>query len=87
MDELVNIGVTCNVFPSHFKGLGRSEQGSTDHIKVKVKNNNYGLGANASYEVSTFNISDLMHGNCAFLYDVMGCILTTWTTTSHFLEE
>uniref|UniRef100_A0A4W6E228 PIN2 (TERF1) interacting telomerase inhibitor 1 n=1 Tax=Lates calcarifer TaxID=8187 RepID=A0A4W6E228_LATCA len=32
------------------KGLGRSEQGSTDHIKVKVKNNNYGLGANASYE-------------------------------------
>ncbi|XP_028997215.1 PIN2/TERF1-interacting telomerase inhibitor 1 isoform X2 [Betta splendens] len=32
------------------KGLGRSEQGSTDHIKVKVKNDNYGLGANASYE-------------------------------------
>ncbi|KAM9339720.1 PIN2/TERF1-interacting telomerase inhibitor 1 [Symphorus nematophorus] len=32
------------------KGLGRSEQGSTDHIKVKVKNNNYGLGTNASYE-------------------------------------
>ncbi|XP_035534540.1 PIN2/TERF1-interacting telomerase inhibitor 1 isoform X2 [Morone saxatilis] len=32
------------------KGLGRSEQGSTDHIKVKVKNNNYGLGTSASYE-------------------------------------
>ncbi|KAK2856296.1 hypothetical protein Q5P01_005031 [Channa striata] len=32
------------------KGLGRTEQGSTDHIKVKVKNNNYGLGANASHE-------------------------------------
>uniref|UniRef100_A0A3Q0QUI8 PIN2 (TERF1) interacting telomerase inhibitor 1 n=1 Tax=Amphilophus citrinellus TaxID=61819 RepID=A0A3Q0QUI8_AMPCI len=32
------------------KGLGRSEQGSTDHIKVKVKNDSYGLGANASYE-------------------------------------
>ncbi|XP_071335201.1 PIN2/TERF1-interacting telomerase inhibitor 1 [Trachinotus anak] len=32
------------------KGLGRTEQGSTDHIKVKVKNNSYGLGANASYE-------------------------------------
>ncbi|XP_041814484.1 PIN2/TERF1-interacting telomerase inhibitor 1 [Chelmon rostratus] len=32
------------------KGLGRSEQGSTDHIKVKVKNNNYGLGTTASYE-------------------------------------
>uniref|UniRef100_A0A3Q2W2F3 PIN2 (TERF1) interacting telomerase inhibitor 1 n=1 Tax=Haplochromis burtoni TaxID=8153 RepID=A0A3Q2W2F3_HAPBU len=32
------------------KGLGRSEQGSTDHIKVKVKNDSYGLGANASCE-------------------------------------
>ncbi|XP_051792933.1 PIN2/TERF1-interacting telomerase inhibitor 1 [Acanthochromis polyacanthus] len=32
------------------KGLGRTEQGSTDHIKVSVKNNNYGLGANASHE-------------------------------------
>ncbi|KAM7395486.1 hypothetical protein PAMA_006981 [Pampus argenteus] len=28
----------------------RSEQGSTDHIKVKVKNNNYGLGSSASHE-------------------------------------
>lgn len=36
----------------HVKGLGRSEQGSTDHIKVKLKNDSYGLGANASYEVS-----------------------------------
>ncbi|XP_028253920.1 PIN2/TERF1-interacting telomerase inhibitor 1 [Parambassis ranga] len=32
------------------KGLGRTEQGSTDHIKVKLKNNSYGLGANASHE-------------------------------------
>ncbi|XP_075939678.1 PIN2/TERF1-interacting telomerase inhibitor 1 isoform X2 [Anarhichas minor] len=32
------------------KGLGRSEQGSTDHIKVKVKNNHYGLGTGASSE-------------------------------------
>ncbi|XP_068198013.1 PIN2/TERF1-interacting telomerase inhibitor 1 [Antennarius striatus] len=32
------------------KGLGRSEQGSTDHIKVKVKNDSYGLGTTASYE-------------------------------------
>ncbi|KAM6915422.1 PIN2/TERF1-interacting telomerase inhibitor 1 [Xenentodon cancila] len=32
------------------KGLGRTEQGSTDHIKVKVKNNNHGLGTNASHE-------------------------------------
>ncbi|XP_071757623.2 PIN2/TERF1-interacting telomerase inhibitor 1 [Centroberyx gerrardi] len=34
------------------KGLGRTEQGSTDHIKVKVKNNNLGLGTTASYEDS-----------------------------------
>ncbi|XP_040016775.2 PIN2/TERF1-interacting telomerase inhibitor 1 isoform X2 [Gasterosteus aculeatus] len=32
------------------KGLGRSEQGSTENIKVKVKNDNYGLGTMASYE-------------------------------------
>ncbi|XP_008300418.1 PIN2/TERF1-interacting telomerase inhibitor 1 [Stegastes partitus] len=32
------------------KGLGRTEQGSTDHIKVRVKNNSYGLGADASHE-------------------------------------
>ncbi|XP_028295851.1 PIN2/TERF1-interacting telomerase inhibitor 1 [Gouania willdenowi] len=32
------------------KGLGRTEQGSTDHIKVKVKNNSFGLGTNASNE-------------------------------------
>ncbi|XP_060947356.1 PIN2/TERF1-interacting telomerase inhibitor 1 [Limanda limanda] len=32
------------------KGLGRTEQGVTDHIKVKVKNNSYGLGTTASYE-------------------------------------
>ncbi|XP_026174741.1 PIN2/TERF1-interacting telomerase inhibitor 1 isoform X2 [Mastacembelus armatus] len=32
------------------KGLGKSEQGATDHIKVQVKNNGYGLGANASCE-------------------------------------
>lgn len=32
------------------KGLGRGEQGSTEHIKVKVKNDSFGLGANASHE-------------------------------------
>lgn len=32
------------------KGLGRSEQGSTEHIKVKVKNNSYGLGTSVSHE-------------------------------------
>uniref|UniRef100_A0A8D3AI89 PIN2 (TERF1) interacting telomerase inhibitor 1 n=1 Tax=Scophthalmus maximus TaxID=52904 RepID=A0A8D3AI89_SCOMX len=32
------------------KGLGRTEQGSTDHIKVKVKNDSYGLGTNAKHE-------------------------------------
>lgn len=39
------------LFQIWIKGLGRSEQGSTDHIKVKVKNDSYGLGANASCEV------------------------------------
>lgn len=33
------------------KGLGRSGQGATEHIKVRVKNDSYGLGANATYEV------------------------------------
>ncbi|XP_061097746.1 PIN2/TERF1-interacting telomerase inhibitor 1 [Conger conger] len=32
------------------KGLGKSEQGGTEHIKVKVKNNNLGLGTAASHE-------------------------------------
>ncbi|XP_034383711.1 PIN2/TERF1-interacting telomerase inhibitor 1 [Cyclopterus lumpus] len=32
------------------KGLGRTEQGSTDNIKVKVKNDHYGLGQSASHE-------------------------------------
>ncbi|KAL0967097.1 hypothetical protein UPYG_G00247780 [Umbra pygmaea] len=32
------------------KGLGRTEQGSTEHIRVKVKNNQLGLGTNLSYE-------------------------------------
>lgn len=54
-DELLNISVTCYVFSFLCQGLGRSEQGSTDHIKVKVKNNNHGLGTTASYEVSTCN--------------------------------
>ncbi|KAJ4929462.1 hypothetical protein JOQ06_005070 [Pogonophryne albipinna] len=32
------------------KGLGRAQQGSTDHIKVKVKNNHQGFGTTASSE-------------------------------------
>ncbi|KAJ8269842.1 hypothetical protein GJAV_G00107450 [Gymnothorax javanicus] len=32
------------------KGLGKSEQGDTEHIKVKVKNDNLGLGTTASHE-------------------------------------
>ncbi|XP_006028211.1 PIN2/TERF1-interacting telomerase inhibitor 1 isoform X2 [Alligator sinensis] len=32
------------------KGLGAQEQGSTEHIKVQVKNNTLGLGAAISYE-------------------------------------
>ncbi|XP_029452012.1 PIN2/TERF1-interacting telomerase inhibitor 1 isoform X2 [Rhinatrema bivittatum] len=32
------------------KGLGAQEQGSTEHIKVQVKNNNLGLGATNNHE-------------------------------------
>ncbi|XP_055042505.2 PIN2/TERF1-interacting telomerase inhibitor 1 [Misgurnus anguillicaudatus] len=32
------------------KGLGKSEQGSTEHIKVKVKNNSLGLGTSVNNE-------------------------------------
>ncbi|XP_054854450.1 PIN2/TERF1-interacting telomerase inhibitor 1 [Eublepharis macularius] len=32
------------------KGLGAQEQGSTEHIKVQVKNNNLGLGASVNHE-------------------------------------
>ncbi|XP_075454812.1 PIN2/TERF1-interacting telomerase inhibitor 1 isoform X1 [Ascaphus truei] len=32
------------------KGLGAQEQGSTEHIKVKVKNNSLGLGASVTHE-------------------------------------
>lgn len=38
-------------FSSAMKGLGRSGQGATEHIKVRVKNDGYGLGANAADEV------------------------------------
>ncbi|XP_018599391.1 PIN2/TERF1-interacting telomerase inhibitor 1 [Scleropages formosus] len=32
------------------KGLGKEEQGATEHIKVKVKNNTLGLGTNVNHE-------------------------------------
>ncbi|OCT81421.1 hypothetical protein XELAEV_18028241mg [Xenopus laevis] len=32
------------------KGLGAKEQGSTEHIKVQVKNNNLGLGASRNHQ-------------------------------------
>lgn len=56
INQFLNLSVTCYSFIFHVKGLGRSGQGATDHIKVKVKNDSYGLGANASYEVRTFYI-------------------------------
>lgn len=34
------------------QGLGAQEQGATEHIKVRVKNNQLGLGAAISNEVS-----------------------------------
>lgn len=45
------------------KGLGRSEQGCTDHVKVKLKNDSYGLGVNTSYEVS-YGINILISFYC-----------------------
>ncbi len=41
------------VFPGLFvwQGLGKSEQGATEHIKVKVKNNSLGLGTAVNNEV------------------------------------
>ncbi|MBN3309158.1 PINX1 inhibitor, partial [Amia calva] len=32
------------------KGLGKSEQGSTEHVKVKLKNNSLGLGTSTNHE-------------------------------------
>ncbi|KAL8185030.1 UNVERIFIED_CONTAM: PIN2/TERF1-interacting telomerase inhibitor 1 [Gekko kuhli] len=32
------------------KGLGAQEQGKTEHIRVRVKNNNLGLGASINHE-------------------------------------
>lgn len=37
------------------QGLGAQEHGSTEHIKVQVKNNTLGLGASVSQEVSGGN--------------------------------
>lgn len=50
--QIKALGTCQRSFLLYLQGLGRSEQGSTDHIKVNVKNNNHGLGANASHEVS-----------------------------------
>ncbi|CAI9552184.1 unnamed protein product [Staurois parvus] len=40
------------------KGLGAQEQGSTEHVKVQVKNNTLGLGASNNYEVLQKTIQD-----------------------------
>uniref|UniRef100_A0A672NXY2 PIN2 (TERF1) interacting telomerase inhibitor 1 n=1 Tax=Sinocyclocheilus grahami TaxID=75366 RepID=A0A672NXY2_SINGR len=34
------------------KGLGKSEQGATEHIRVKVKNNSLGLGTTVNNEIA-----------------------------------
>lgn len=41
----------CPVCFFAWQGLGKSQQGSTEHIKVKVKNNTQGLGTSISNEV------------------------------------
>ncbi|XP_077367397.1 PIN2/TERF1-interacting telomerase inhibitor 1 [Festucalex cinctus] len=54
------------------KGLGRSEQGATDHVKVKVKNNSYGLGANVSHEDNWIAHQDDFNDLLAQLNDCHG---------------
>lgn len=51
--EFHGIGCNCG-FAYTLKGLGRSGQGATEHIKVRVKNDSYGLGANAADEVRIY---------------------------------
>lgn len=57
-----------------FQGLGKSEQGATDHIKVKVKNNSLGLGTNASHEVRTL----LIYFSCHLLTVRSECNVSGW---------
>lgn len=52
------VNMVYSGFSSALKGLGRSGQGSTDHIKVRVKNDSYGLGANAADEVRLHSLTD-----------------------------
>jgi len=53
IDLLIVLFVCAHIFPGLFawQGLGRSEQGSTENIKVKAKNNKLGLGTTVNNEV------------------------------------
>ncbi|CAH6828179.1 Pinx1 [Phodopus roborovskii] len=59
------------------KGLGAQEQGATEHIKVKVKNNNLGLGA-------TNNTED---GCSTSTADEVDTSMTTTTTSAFTIQE
>ncbi|NXI41340.1 PINX1 inhibitor, partial [Galbula dea] len=54
------------------KGLGAQEQGNTEHIKVKVKNNTLGLGATINYEDSWIAHQDDFNQLLAQLNDCHG---------------
>lgn len=63
-----------------WQGLGKKEQGSTEHIKVKVKNNTLGLGTTVSNEVRNHSFLSIhISIYCVFYPDSNGvvCVLRT----------
>ncbi|XP_043076433.1 PIN2/TERF1-interacting telomerase inhibitor 1 [Puntigrus tetrazona] len=64
------------------KGLGRSEQGATEHVKVKVKNNNLGLGTAVNNEDNWIAHQDDFNQLLAELNSCHG-----QNTTDHLTQE
>lgn len=74
---LIVLFVCAHVFPGLFawQGLGRSEQGSTENIKVKAKNNKLGLGTSVNNEVrnhSYYFLFELLYFTlCFFCFNLL----------------